>query len=30
MQRVVEKTLNHRAKHQEPAGTPAAKEPVTV
>ena len=30
MQRVVEKTLNHRAKHPEPAGTPAAKEPVTV
>jgi hypothetical protein len=31
MQRVVEKTLNHRAKHPEPAGTPAAaKELVTV
>jgi hypothetical protein len=30
MQRVVEKTINRRAKHQEPAGTPTAKELVTV
>lgn len=30
MQRVVEKTINHRAKHEEPSSTPAPKEPVTV
>ena len=30
MQRVVEKTLNHRTKHQEPTSTPAAKELVTT
>jgi len=27
---VVEKTINRRAKHQEPAATPAAKELVNV
>jgi len=30
MQRVVEKTINRRPKHQEPAVTPAAKELVNV
>ena len=30
MQRVVEKTINHRPKHQEPASTPAPKELTTV
>ena len=30
MQRVVEKTINHRAKHEEPGSTPVPKEPVTV
>ena len=30
MQRVMEKTINRRAKHQEPAGTPTAKELVNV
>jgi len=30
MKRVVEKTINHRAKHEEPAHPPPAKEPVTV
>ena len=30
MQRVVEKTMNHRVKHEVPATTPAPKEPVTA
>jgi len=30
MQRVVEKTINHRAKHEESGSTPVPKEPVTV
>ena len=30
MQRVVEKTINHRAKHEEPGSTPVPKELVTV
>lgn len=30
MQRVVEKTLNHRSKHEEPVEPPAPKELVTV
>jgi len=30
LQRVVEKTINRRAKHQEPAATPAVKELVNV
>jgi hypothetical protein len=30
MQRVVEKTINRRAKHQEPAGTPTEKDLVNV